>query len=79
MDKEDLKNCFNNIHTNTRVLWYMLQSRISAYDNIETDQAVTAAYYIHEKAVLDIIENILKDVDNLDGHIEFIPDAWEEE
>lgn len=79
MNKEEYRYRFDDTHNMVRQLHRILYARVNAYDNIETDNAVTAANYIHEKAVLDIVNCLLDNIDSLNGHIEFISDPWEEE
>ena len=79
MNKDDLQNCFKNTHNSIRYLWYLLQSRVSAYKNLEAFEAIISSNYIHERALLDVVETMLRDMDNLNGHVEFIPDVWEKD
>ena len=78
MTKDDLKNCFENVHNDIRRLWYHLESRISAYRKLDDIEPIIMSNYIHEQAVLDIIRTVLDNINELVGHVEFIPDVWEE-
>ena len=77
MNKDDLKNCFENVHNGIRRLWYYLDLRISAYRKLDDIEPIIMSNYVHEQAVLDIIKSVLDNIDELDGHVEFIPDVWE--
>lgn len=79
MNKDDLKNCFEKVHNDVKRLWYHLESRISAYRKLDDIEPIIMSNYVHEQAVLDIIKSVLDNIDELDDHVEFIPDAWEEE
>ena len=79
MNKDDLKNCFGNVHNDIKRLCYHLESRISAYRELDDIEPIIMSNYVHEQAVLDIIKSVLDNIDELDGHVEFIPDVWEVE